>query len=673
MKCSNCGAELSDDTKFCSYCGKRIDETVSASGTAQKMQNLFESIANESERANAEKTNAKKSMADKIKQKGVDAWNKLSIYGKITAIAITVFAFLCIIAFLFGKTFAAIITILQIVLTVIALLMKKQIIKVPKNWLYIITLTFAIILLIPYVHLFESDYENIKRFKWSDIVLSDTVPETKSRSGEILINSMDHLSLDVYGINQNQYNDYIEDCKERGFIVDAEQLETSFAAYNDSGYKLSLYYYTSDNTMHIGLDAAYQYGAIVWSDDSLATMIPVPKSVVGEISKDDETGFLAYVANTPIDDFKSYIALCVDKGFVIDSHDAEKAYSAKNSEGYRLSVEYQGNNVICIAVDEPEYEVTIEVECVANWIFSKYDVDIYVDGSQEGTIAHGTSESFVVTLTKGIYEIKFVNAEDDDVTGGASIDVQKDEVMKYKISCSSTKINVENIAESYEDNSENQPAEDVENKSTESRVENDESSENELIQDDENTMEYVDMLEKVENQLYTDVRDMMEELGYTAEYEHEYTHLDFTGELTAYADDELNSAGFIITGIKTMDTAKKTIILYVNTNENIERIENQKESNITTQKDSHYDADAEKLDKYDAWIAVEDYGKMMYSKFKLHYMTGELSAEQVDDNTWNLKAYCDVDDGNGTKKNCNCEATVEGTNLNPVVTYFKVY
>ena len=27
IKCSRCGAELSDDTKFCSYCGNRINAT----------------------------------------------------------------------------------------------------------------------------------------------------------------------------------------------------------------------------------------------------------------------------------------------------------------------------------------------------------------------------------------------------------------------------------------------------------------------------------------------------------------------------------------------------------------------------------------------------------------------------------------------------------------------
>lgn len=27
IKCSKCGAELSDDTKFCSYCGNKIEAT----------------------------------------------------------------------------------------------------------------------------------------------------------------------------------------------------------------------------------------------------------------------------------------------------------------------------------------------------------------------------------------------------------------------------------------------------------------------------------------------------------------------------------------------------------------------------------------------------------------------------------------------------------------------
>src|SRR5699024_1578515 len=126
--------------------------------------------------------------------------------------------------------------------------------------------------------------------------------------------------------------------------------------------------------------------------------------------------------------------------------DYGESYSAENSEGYKLSVLYHGNGVISISVDEPEYEVSVEIECVENLIFSKYDVDVYIDDNLEGTVTHGTTETFTVTLTKGTYEIKFVSAEDDEATGTVNIDIHQDELLKYKISCTSTQINIETIA-----------------------------------------------------------------------------------------------------------------------------------------------------------------------------------------------------------------------------------
>lgn len=657
MKCSNCGSELSDDTKFCSYCGIKIEKTVSISS----MENIatFEGINNESKRTNTEKSKVKKSVADKIKEKGVGAWNKLSTYGKITIIVITVFAFLCFVAFLFGKTFAVIIAILQIVLTIIALLMKKQIIKVPKNWLYIMTLALAIILLIPYICLFRVDYENVKRLKWSDVVLSDIVPEPESRFGKVLSNSRDELSLDVYRINQVQYDDYIEKCKERGFTVDSEQLEDSFAAYDNSGYKLSLYYYENDSKMHIDVSAAYQYGTFVWPDSVLANMLPIPKSTIGEISKDDETGFLAYVSNTPIDDFKTYVTLCVDKGFTVDSHETEKSYSAKNSEGYRLSVEYQGNNVICIVIDEPEYEVVIEVGCVANWFFSKYDVDIYISDLLEGTISHGTSETFTVALKKGIYEIKFVNAEDSSVNGKIMLEVTSKTGVEYKIYCHADEITIDT---EYLDREEVLAENEVKVMSSES---------------DYLYKNYKEVEKELTELGFINVKTVpVYDIFFGITEAESVSDVSINGSTSFKRGDVfLNSVDVIIKYHMPEEDNPEKQITEEETRENDSDKEASGTHNEQTQNQitATYDQDAEVLDENDAWIAVEDYGRNMYLKFKLHYYTGKLLAEQVDDNTWNLKALCDVDMGNGTIKNCNCEATVEGTNLDAKVTYFIVY
>ncbi len=444
MKCSKCGAELSADTKFCSYCGNKVEVSTPPPISGEK--DFSETIQYDSMPSD----NTKKSFADALKDKGVAYWNKLSLYGKITTVVIAVFAVLALIAFLAGKVLSGVIALISVVLTAIASLMKKGIIKTPKNWLPIVALAVAVLLVVPYFSLFgggagSGNSDDGEKLNWSNMILGDILPQPESNIGEVLSNQENYLSVYIHRTSSDQFYDYITACKNMGFTVDAEQLTSSYYAYNDAGYKLALYYTDSDDEMHIGLDAPKQYGEISWPTSGLGALIPVPESQHGNIEQDDEQGFGATVSETSLDAFHSYVEACVDKGFTVEAYETDKSYSAENGEGYKLSVTYMGNNVISISVDVPEYEVSVEIECVENLLFSTYDVDVYIDDSWEGSIDHGASETFDLTLTKGIYEIKLVSADDDEITGAISIDIHKDESLKYKISCTSTKINVETI------------------------------------------------------------------------------------------------------------------------------------------------------------------------------------------------------------------------------------
>lgn len=443
IKCSKCGAELSDDTKFCSYCGNRIE--IDAPPSAEKEPATFETSKTEPEVSNAKKPKMPNSLADKIKNQASDKWHQLSTYGKITTVAITAFVVLFLVALAFGKFAAAIIAILQIAVAVIAVLMKKQIIKAPQSWLHIVALFLAVLLVLPYVGLFRINHGDAEKFAWSEILLADVIPEPKSHFGEVTANSDTYLALRVYRTSAGDYSKYVSTCKEKGFTTEPEQSENSYDAYNADGYKLSLYYDENDNEMKISVYSPEEYGTLVWPDGTIAQMLPVPKSTTGKIVQDDQKGFAAYVSDTPIEEFNAYVAACADRGFNVQVSQSEKSYSAKNSGGYQLSVSYQGNGVMAISVDEPEYAVSVEIECVENLLFSKYDVDVYIDDSMQGTIAHGTTQAYSLSLTKGVYEIKLVNAEDDEVTGTITMDIHQDESLKYKISCTSSKINVETI------------------------------------------------------------------------------------------------------------------------------------------------------------------------------------------------------------------------------------
>ena len=65
MKCSKCGAELSEDTKFCSYCGHKIEEAMTPPPIVEEIE--LPPIPNEEPvMENSKKSDVPKSLADKI-------------------------------------------------------------------------------------------------------------------------------------------------------------------------------------------------------------------------------------------------------------------------------------------------------------------------------------------------------------------------------------------------------------------------------------------------------------------------------------------------------------------------------------------------------------------------------------------------------------------------------
>ncbi len=357
-------------------------------------------------------------------------------------IVLILFALMSMGAFNGKHIMAGLIALAGIALCIIAILMKKEIIKSHKIWLYKVPLILALILIFPYFSTYNTN-NDARNFSWDDIVLSDIIPKPKSLLGRINSNSRDRLSLSIYKISPTQYDKYARDCKEKGFTVDIEQLGSSFYAYNTEGYELKLYYYESENQMNIDLNAPMQLGSLEWPDSEYARLIPVPESKVGKIEKDNETGFIAYVGEMSKEAFKNYNKLCEDKGFKIDPYKTDKSYTAKNMDGYKINIEYRGNNIVKITISEPEYKVDLEIECSENLMLSKYDVKVYVDKySYQGTLKHGTTETYTTSLKKGEHTLNFENVEDSSIKGEIKINVSKPETVKIKISCTSSQINV---------------------------------------------------------------------------------------------------------------------------------------------------------------------------------------------------------------------------------------
>lgn len=467
MFCPECGSEITEEMKFCVNCGFKVTENMrTAKAEANNSQDDTppetineevdtEEVAEEIETdEKSVETNTvvaeKPSIADKIKAKATETWSSLSLFEKIMIVGIGVSALLFLIALAFGTVFAVIFSVLQIVLLVVACLTKKGVIKISNKTLQIVLPIIALVLIVPYMLLFSvgSEYKDAETINWSELIMGEVIPESASNLGEIYSNSDDYLSVEIVKLSAEQYKEYLTACKDKGFTVDSAQSDAMYDAYNEKGYKLHLYYYESENELDISLEAPMDMSQITWSTSDYGKLLPTPKSTLGKIEKDDKTGLTVYIGETTLDDYNAYVTACTEKGFTVNSQKAEKTFTASNEEGYKLTVDYKGNNTMYISLKEPEFETEIKVVCRENLMFSTYDVDFYIDDDFVGSIEHGKTETFTEILKKGTHTIRFENTDDDGVIGEVEVEITKLEKLEFKIWCYSDNVDIDVISSS---------------------------------------------------------------------------------------------------------------------------------------------------------------------------------------------------------------------------------
>ena len=90
-----------------------------------------------------------------------------------------------------------------------------------------------------------------------------------------------------------------------------------------------------------------------------------------------------------------------------------------------------------------EYSVTINIDFVSNWIFSKYDVVVTLGDNTLGTLPHGEDGEFQLNLPAGNYDLVFSKEDNSDVCGNISLVIDSDTAVDYRISCNHSTVSIE--------------------------------------------------------------------------------------------------------------------------------------------------------------------------------------------------------------------------------------
>ena len=208
-------------------------------------------------------------------------------------------------------------------------------------------------------HQRETEQAN-RTYTWPSSGLAQLLPQPKSDKGEVTANSDTRLAVTVRSTEEADYNDYLQQVKDKGFANEPVNDTNEYTAYDDKGNELELSFNAATKEMKIDLDAAEEMGTLAWPTTGPATLVPAPVSTTGKVTTNSSDEFSAKVGGTSKDDFAAYAEQVFAAGFDVDYSKGDTSFTADNAEGAHVSISYSGANVMSVSVKATEQAATTE-------------------------------------------------------------------------------------------------------------------------------------------------------------------------------------------------------------------------------------------------------------------------------------------------------------------------
>lgn len=208
--------------------------------------------------------------------------------------------------------------------------------------------------------------DSAERIDWSKMKLGALLPEPKASVGEIWDNTDEELDVRLNNFSEDEYSEYVKACETKGYTIDVDKRNHAYEAYNENGYKLQvdLVY----EKMSVELHAPMAFSAIEWPASELGRLVPAPKSLMGKFEFESANDFLVYVGETTKEEYNEYVKACAAAGFDVDYDKGDHYYRADNTDGYHISLEYEGFNTMSVRANEPDKKDASKTTSVEDFV-----------------------------------------------------------------------------------------------------------------------------------------------------------------------------------------------------------------------------------------------------------------------------------------------------------------
>lgn len=122
-----------------------------------------------------------------------------------------------------------------------------------------------------------------------------------------------------------------------------------------------------------------------------------------------------------------------------ESAENDEADEAVSAPAASVSAEQKEAAVESVELSFP---VTLNISCESNLLFATYDVDIYVDGAQIGSLEHGTSNAFTAQVTHDVHTLRIVEQGSDPADGEISFDTSVNSEFRFSVHCGFSQVDI---------------------------------------------------------------------------------------------------------------------------------------------------------------------------------------------------------------------------------------